>query len=121
MVEDELDHQLTSVNEEWIHHVYDEDSYFYRIRTNPTIPALENKIGGFYYKEVEGGIILQLLTETESSNNLPDTELVFVSNESFEISRIERAGAYFLYNDINDNRLIRGFNKKEEIEFLIQP
>ena len=120
LVEDETDQQLTAANEDWIYHVYDEDTYLFRLKTNPLIAGLENKIGGLYFKEVENGIIVQLLKENSRGDEFPDTEFVFVDKRNLEVSSVDHAGPFFLYNDDKQPALIRGFNKKEKVEFRIE-
>ena len=58
MTEDELDTELTQLNEEWMAEVYNEETYLYRAATVPLIAALHGKVCCFYLKEMPDGAIL---------------------------------------------------------------
>lgn len=117
LVEDEYDAVLFSLNEEWNREVYREQTCLYRVKAIPAIPALENQVCCFYCKEQLEGTIIQLLDNTAHSlYGQLNTTLILIQYPGLEVTYIDDAGPFFLYNDEKDPGLIRGFNEKEKIE-----
>ena len=113
-VEDEADTELTALNEAWSEEVYQAETYLYRAKTSPLIPALENSIICFFAKEQPGGALLQIADK--SQNTFPSsTQLVFLQYNTLQIVPIEPLGSFYLYNDEKNNNLIRGFNTGEKL------
>jgi DNA-binding transcriptional LysR family regulator len=117
LVEDELDLELTALNDAWTEKVYNEETCLYRAKSNPVIPELENKIVAFYVKEQEDGVILQVLEEQHGSRGTGlNTELVFLTYKSLHVSRLGSAGPFYLFNDKKNDRLILGISKTEKLK-----
>ncbi|HZG24098.1 MAG TPA: hypothetical protein VEZ17_05930 [Chitinophagaceae bacterium] len=116
MIEDELDTELTTLNDAWTQSVYNQETGLYRAKTNPVIPEIDNKIMAFYLKERPGGAMLQVLkTSFPPGESSLETELIFLSYADLRVSRIGRTGAFYLFNDKKNAELILGINKKEKI------
>jgi uncharacterized protein YpmB len=121
LTEDEADIELTELNEAWQEQVYNEETCLYRFRSIPVIPALEDGICCFYYKEQDDGLILQVLPGDSLNRKLLNTSLIFVDYECFVTRLIDEAGPFFLYNDVKNPQVIRGFNKKADIILELIP
>jgi hypothetical protein len=121
LVEDELDTELTMLNEAWHEQVYNEETCLYRLKTAPLIPALEGSICCFYFKEAYNGILLQLVPNTSDDASGLLTRLVFLNYKDLQVSLVDETGPFFLFNDENDRCLIHGFNKKEKISLELLP
>ena len=120
LIEDELDIELTQLNEAWQEKVYHDETFLYRAHTVPLIPALDGGICCFYYKDIFDGLLLQILPVDKNTEVL-NTQLVFINYKNFEIKLIDTTGPFFLYNDDKNVRIIRGFNKKEKISIELMP
>lgn len=120
LIEDELDIELTQLNEAWQEEVYNDETFLYRAHTVPLIPALNGSICCFYCKEIFDGLLLQILPVDKNTGGL-NTQLVFINYKNFEIKVIDATGAFFLYNDDKNARIIRGLNKKEKITIELMP
>lgn len=118
--EDELDANLSYLNECWMENVYNRETCLYRARTVPYIEQLEGKIICFYLKaEPEGAILQVLINDADSNRDLLDTQLIFLDYNTLQITVIDKLGAYYLYNNTKNVNLILGFNKKEKIRIEI--
>lgn len=118
-VEDEADKELTSLNEAWEATAYHHQTYLYRVRTNPFVPALNGKIAGFYLKEQPGGAILQLLPGKKSGVEPLASQLIYLQYGTLDITFIDEIGLFHLYNDELHSDLISGFNNDEEIKIYL--
>lgn len=118
--EDELDAELTELNELWAEKVYHEQTYLYRAKTFPVIPAIHNKIVCFYLKDEPEGAILQLPVIAGVHHTLlPTTQLIYLQYSDLRVIPIEEVGSFYLYNDSTNEERIRGFNGKEEITLYL--
>ena len=120
MVEDELDMELTRLNEAWMEKVNPEETCLYRVRTIPVVPTLEGTICCYYCNEQNGGVLLQALGSNSTENMAAlSSDLLFLNYQNLDVTRIDETGAFFLYNDHKNPQLIRGFNRKENISLEI--
>jgi hypothetical protein len=117
--EDEMDAELTNLNQLWAEEVYNKETYLYRAETSPVIPELHGSICCFYLNEHPDGALLQLMPEPKRADGKLNTRLVFLRFSDLQVFNIDEVGAYFLYNDQKNSRLIRGFNEKESISMEI--
>lgn len=115
LTEDELDTELTALNQEWAQSVYNKETCLYRAVTVPIIPGLDGIICCFYCKEQPDGIILQILKIPAEKHGGLDTQLLFLQYPDLKISVLDDIGPYFLYNDKKNNTVIKGFNEKQYI------
>ena len=114
LIEDELDNELTELNETWDDEVYTNDeSYLYRVRSIPSIPLLDGGICCFYYKEMHDGLILQVFIDDEKIALNPI--LIFLDYKNFEVTQIDKTGPFILKNDDKNAMSILGFSKKEKL------
>lgn len=115
LTEDELDTELTALNQQWAEQVYQKETCLYRAATVPQIAGLDGVICCFYCKEQPDGTILQVVkTPAEKSDGL-DTQLLFLHYPDLKISVLDDIGPYFLYNDEKNQHVIKGFNEKENV------
>lgn len=119
MTEDELDTELTQLNEDWMAEVYNEETCLYRVATVPYIAALHGKICCFYLKEMPDGVILQVL-QPFVMNKLPDTQLIFLHYKTLQITVLDETAPFYLYNESDNPQLIKGFNQKQNIRIEIK-
>lgn len=120
MIEDELDVELTKLNEAWQNTVYNEETCLYRARTVPLVSGLDGSVCCFYSREYKDGILLQMLPQVITDDNLLNSQLIFLSYLDLKLTLVEQLGAYFLFNDEKNANLIQGFNKREKIEIGIK-
>lgn len=121
LTEDELDIELTALNQQWAEQVYNKETCLYRAGTVPVIPGLNGMICCFYCKEQPGGIILQVLKIPAETPGGLNTQLLFLQYPDLKISVLDNVGPYFLYNDEKNNYVIKGFNEKEKIVIELHP
>ncbi len=119
MIEDELDVELTKLNEAWQNTVYNEETCLYRARTVPLVPGLNGSVCCFYSREYKGGVLLQILPQVITDYDRLNSQLIFLSYHDLKMTLVEQLGAYFLFNDEKDADLIKGFNKREKIEISL--
>lgn len=119
MTEDELDTELTQLNEDWMANVYNEETCLYRVTTVPQIAALHGKICCFYLKEMPDGVILQVL-QSVVMNKLPDTQLVFLHYQTLQVTVLAETPPFYLYNEKDNPAIIKGFNQKQNIVIEIK-
>lgn len=117
--EDELDIELSHLNELWMENIYNRETCLYRAKTTPRIEELDGKIVCFYKNEKPEGAILQVLNEIDFDKNSLHTQLVFLYYHTLQVAVIDDTGGYYLYNDEKNANLITGFNKKEKIQMEI--
>ena len=117
--ENDADKELTSLHELWEATAYHEQTYLYRAKTTPLLPAIDGKIICFYLKEQSGGAIMQLLS-VDQNGQLITTQLIYLQYSNLSISPVDEAGLFHLYNDDSDQNLIRGFNNEEEIKIYLE-
>lgn len=114
--EEEHDRDLMDKNLLWNQVVYKGDEYLYRAATFPIIPALHNKVVGNFSRQMDEGLLLQVLQEGSDPLN---TRLVFLQFRTLECYSIGEIGQYQLYADINAGSLIKGVNQHERVEIAI--
>lgn len=120
--EDELDTELTALNQEWAERVYNKETCLYRAVTVPLIPGLDGMICCFYCKEQPDGIILQVLRiPAETPDGSFNTQLVFLQYPDLKLSVLDDIGPYCLYNDAKNNHIIKGFNENKKVVIELQP
>lgn len=121
LTENELDWELTALNQQWAEHVYNKETCLYRAGTIPLVPGLDGMICCFYCKEQPDGVILQVLkTPAETPGGL-DTQLLFLQYPDLKTSVLDDIGPYFLYNDKRNIHIIKGFNEKEKMVIQLYP
>ncbi|MEJ7767356.1 MAG: hypothetical protein WKF89_06060 [Chitinophagaceae bacterium] len=118
LVEDELDTELSSLNERWMENVYERETCLYRAKTTPVIEELEGEIICFFIKELPEGVVLQVLQGLDHTRLLT-TQLLFLRYHNLKVTVIDEAGPFYLYNDDKNTNLIRGFNKMENIKMVL--
>ncbi|MBE7174301.1 MAG: hypothetical protein INR73_27255 [Williamsia sp.] len=116
-VEDEADEELTELNEQWSAEVGNTETYLYRAKTIPRIPALEGTIICFFLKEQPAGALLQI--PRQQPHQPFSTQLVFLQYTTLQLIPVEPIGPFYLYNDEKNNDLIKGFNNKEELTLYL--
>ncbi len=121
LTEDELDNELTALNQEWSEQVYNKETCLYRATTVPVIPGLDGMICCFYCKEQPDGVILQVLKVSSETPGGIDTQMLFLKYADLSISILDNIGPFFLYNDEKNNQVIKGFNEKENLIIELHP
>jgi hypothetical protein len=120
---EELDeNEYSDLFEYWMHHVDDEEEYLYQAKLDSKIEGLDGKIFGDFVFEDESGGFFQIIEYTGkiSKEDKLNTKLVYIDFDTLEFKEIESLGAYFLLKKEGDLKIIKGFNRKTNIELEIK-
>ena len=106
------------ISEEWVGNTYDEEETLFLATTEPEIEGIHNRVITTFFMETSNGVFLQRITLAENTGPKEiGSELIWVDYTDLKIKAIEPVGCYFLYLD---NKIIKGFNFKENIEINIK-
>lgn len=103
--------------DEWYEETYDEEITLYKATTEPEIEGIHHQILTTFFKEQDNGVFLQRITV--SGDTYPKeigSELIWIDYNDLKIKVVEPVGTYFLYVE---KGVIKGFNKKENIEIQV--
>ena len=106
------------ISEEWVGNTYGEEETLFLATTEPEIEGIHNRVITTFFMETSNGVFLQRITLAENTGPKEiGSELIWVDYTDLKIKAIEPVGCYFLYLD---NKIIKGFNFKENIEINIK-
>lgn len=120
--DDQKDISLIKMQDKWKKHYGLSKYYIFKLKTDPTIPEIENMICTAFLKEFDNGLLLQrLITPPTNPKATLESELVYFDYEKRTLQVVENIGAFILH-DIKDREdVIGGVNRTHKLELKIQP
>ncbi len=98
---------------------YHEGTYLYKAATQPDIPALNNLMISLFKYEVDGGVLLQKITQSYGGKEY-SSHLIWLNYQTLEVEELQEIGPYCIGARKTEPNTIAGYNDEGSIEIRVK-